>query len=203
MQITIKSNFPDIQKQLDELSSSIAAKATASSLNKIVAQAKTAMSREIRGEFNISAAKVGDALTITRASAKNGAFSLQASLQSPRKRGRSLNMINFLEKFVSTGQAKKRSKAGTLNQLHVQIKKAGGKKPLGAAFIGNKGRTIFVRTGKSRLPIKALQTIDVAQMFNTKRINARVLQVINDRFPIIFEREAKYYTDRFNAKGAA
>lgn len=203
MQITIKHNFPDVQRQIDALREDIARKATASALNKTIAQAKTAMSREIRAEFNISAAKVNESLTITRASASGGELRMQASLQSPRKRGRSLNLINFMERSTSMAQARKRGKAGTLNQLFVQIKKHGGKKALGSAFIGNKGRTVFVRTGKSRLPIKALQTIDVASMFNTKRINARVLQMIETKFPVIFNHEAKFFTSKFNASKAA
>jgi len=202
MQITIKHNFPQVQRQLDNLQKDIARQATASALNKTIAQAKTAMSREIRAEFNISAAKVNESLSITRASASGGELRMEASLQSPRKRGRSLNMINFMEKSTTLAQARKRGKAGTLNQLFVQIKKQGGKKALGSAFIGNKGRTIFVREGKSRLPIKALQTIDVASMFNTKRVNAKVVQMMVDKFPTIFDHEAKFFTDRFNASKA-
>ena len=202
MQITIKHNFPQVQRQLDNLQKDIARQATASALNKTIAQAKTAMSREIRAEFNISAAKVNESLSITRASASGGELRMEASLQSPRKRGRSLNMINFMEKSTTLAQARKRGKAGTLNQLFVQIKKQGGKKALGSAFIGNKGRTIFVREGKSRLPIKALQTVDVASMFNTKRVNAKVVQMMVDKFPTIFDHEAKFFTDRFNASKA-
>lgn len=199
MQINITHNFPDVKRQLDRLQEDVALKATSSALNKVVAQAKTEMSKDIREEFNITAAKVNDALKINRASASGGQIRFQASLESPRKRGRSFNLINFLEKSVTLAQARKRSKAGTLNQLFVQIKKTGGKVPLGSAFIGNKGRTIFVREGKSRLPIKALQTIDVASMFNTKRVNAKVVQMIEDKFPTIFTNEAKFFTDRFNA----
>lgn len=197
MNINIQTNFPQVKRALDQLSTDVGNRAMASALNKTVAQAKTAMSREIRAEFNISAGKVGESLRITRAVATGGRFSLSASLESSSRRGRSLNLINFMERSVSLAQARKRGKEGTLNQLFVQIKKGGGKKALGSAFIGNKGRTVFVRTGKARLPIKALQTIDIPQMFNTKRINAKVLRFINDKFPTIFVNEAKYFTDRF------
>jgi len=200
MQISIKTNFPDVQRLLESMNKDVANKALASALNKTVAQAKTAMSREIRAEFNMSASKVGESLQITKARAGGGRVHLEASLQSPSKRGRSLNLINFMERSVSMATARKRGKAGTLNQLFVQIKKAGGKKGLKSAFIGNKGRTVFVRTGKARLPIKALQTIDVAGMFNTKRINTKVLAMIETKFPELFVNEAKFFTDRFNAK---
>lgn len=200
MQFSIKTNFPDVQRQLQAMQDDIGKRALASALNKTVAQAKTAMSREIRAEFNISASKVGTALKVNNARASGGTLRLEASLESPRQRGRSLNLINFMERSTTIAQARKRGKAGTLNQLHVQIKKMGGKKALGSAFIGNKGRTVFVRTGKARLPIKALQTIDVAGMFNTKRVNAKVLAMIEAKFPELFANEAKFFTNRFNAK---
>lgn len=200
MQFSLKTNFPDVQRQLQAIQDDIGKRAIASALNKTVAQAKTAMSREIRAEFNISASKVGAALKVNNARASGSTLRLKASLESPRQRGRSLNVINFMERSTTMAQARKRSKAGTLNQLFVQIKKAGGKKALGSAFIGNKGRTVFVRTGKARLPIKALQTIDVAGMFNTKRVNAKVLAMIEAKFPELFANEAKFFTDRFNAK---
>ena len=67
------------------------------------------------------------------------------------------------------------------------------------AFLINGGKTVMIREGKSRLPIKALQTIDVAQMFNTKRINAKVVQLIEERFPGIFANDVKFFVSRFNA----
>ena len=203
MNISIQTNFPDVKRALDGLSADVGNKAMASALNKTVAQAKTAMSREIRAVFNMSASKVAESLTITRAVATGGRFSLSARLESKSKRGRSLNLINFMERSTSMAQARKRGKAGTLKQLFVQIKKVGGKKALGSAFIGNQGRTVFVRTGKARLPIKALQTIDVPNMFNTKRVNAKVLRFINDKFPELFKNEAKYFTSKFNQQSAA
>lgn len=200
MKITIKHNFPDVARKIDTLGKDIAGKAIASALNKTVAQAKTAMSSEIRKEFIISADKVRDSLQVNRASARGGRFNFEASLESKSKRGRSLNIINFMEKFVTLAQAKKRKRAETLNQLFVQIKRGGGRKSLGKAFIGNKGRTVFIRTGKSRLPIKAVNTIGVPSMFNTKRVNAVVMQMIKTKFPQIFNHEAKFFTEKFNGK---
>ena len=53
MQINVTHNFAQVAKALDTLRKDIAEKALASALNKTVAQAKTAMSREIRAEFNL------------------------------------------------------------------------------------------------------------------------------------------------------
>ena len=190
MQLSIKTNFPEVAKQLQQLQRDVAQQATARALNRTIEQAKTAMSREIRSEFVLPASTVNQALRITRARASAGTVNLAASLESPAKRGRSLNLAHF--------QARQTSKGVTF-----KVSRSGPRKLIPGSFLINGGKTVMIRVGKKRLPIKALQTIDVAQMFNTKRINARVLQVINDRFPTIFEREVKFYTDRFNARAAA
>ena len=213
MQIKISTNFPQIQRQLETMRQDIADKAVASALNKTVAQARTAMSREIRREFNISTQAVNDALRVRRATAVRARLQLEASLESRSKRGRSLNLINFLERSVSMAAARQRTKGGeggtyqlgnrTVRkalQLRFKIRRTGPKKVIEGAFIGNKGRTVFIREGASRLPIKALQTIDVAQMFNTQRINAKVVQLINTRFPAIFANDARFYTLKFGQR---
>ncbi len=190
MQITITHNFPQVQRQIENLQQDIARKATASALNKTIAQAKTAMSREIRAEFVLSASKVNQALRINRASATGGELRMQASLESPVKKGRSLNLANFAARQTRVG-------------VSFKIGRKGGRKTIPHSFMINGGKTVMIRTGKSRLPIKAIQTIDVAQMFNTKRINAKVIDMVKAKFPGIWEHEAKFYTDRFNASKAA
>ena len=188
MKLSITTNFPDVQRQIDALKEGIAKQATASAVNKVVAQAKTAMSREIRAEYNISAGKVGEALAIKKATAKGGLLNIEAELFSPRKRGRSLNLINFYVRKSAKG-------------LIFKIKRNGPRKLIPGAFLGNDKRTVFIRVGKSRLPIKALQTIDVASMFNTRRVNAKVLAMIEAKFPEVFANEVKFFTNRFNSKG--
>jgi Prophage minor tail protein Z (GPZ) len=188
MQLNIKTNFPEVAKAMKLLRQDVVGKATASALNKTVAQGETLMSRAIREEFVLPAAKVKQALRINRARASGGAFNLQASLESPSKRGRSLNLANFAARQTAKG-------------VTFKIKRGGARKLIPGAFLINGGKTVMIRQGKRRLPIKALQTIDVAQMFNTKRINSKVLRFIEDKFPTIFANEARFFTNRFNQAG--
>ena len=191
MKLSITHNFPEVAKALQTLQADVARQATSRALNATVAQAKTAMSREIRAEFVMTAKTVNDSLIIRRAVASGGRFNLEASLSSISDRGkRSLNLAHF--------QARQTAKGVTF-----KIKRGGPRKLIPGSFLINGGKTVMIRVGKARLPIKALQTINVAGMFNTKRINAKVIKLIEERFPVIFEREAKYYTDRFNAKRAS
>jgi len=188
MKFTISHNFPEVMRDLDRLQEDVAKRATASAINRTMEQARTAMSREIRQEFNISAGKVNQSLRITKATLSGGLYRLQAVLESPTQRGRSLNLINFAARQTSKG-------------VTVKVKKGGARKLIPGAFIANDGRTVFKRVGKARLPIKALQTVDVAQMFNTKRINAKVVAFMQAKFPEVFAREAAYFTNRFNSRG--
>jgi hypothetical protein len=190
MQLSIETNFRDVARQLQGLHKDIAGKATASALNKTVAQAKTAMSKEIRGEFNLQASKVNQALRIKRASARGGLISLEAVLEATSKRGRSLNLASFQPRQTAKG-------------VSFKVKRAGKRSTIPGSFLINNGKTVMIRVGKPRLPIKALQTIDVAQMFNTKRINARVVAAIKTKFPAIFAREVAFYTAKFNSRAGA
>jgi hypothetical protein len=185
MRLSITTNFPEVARAMATMRSDIANKALASALNKTAALAKTAMSREIRDEFVLPAAKVGAALRVNRARAVGGRFFLEASLESPAKRGRSLNLANFDARQTAKG-------------VSFKIKRGGARKTIPGAFLINGGKTVMIRVGKARLPIKALQTIDVAQMFNTKRINARVVRMIEQRLPDVFANEAAFYIRRFN-----
>lgn len=202
MKLTIECNFADVARQLREMNSGVAKLAAARALNRTMEQARTAMSRGIRAEFMLSAAKVNKALQINKAKVSSGMVSMEASLESSQKRGRSLNLIHF------TARQAKRS-----GLLTVKIKRNGPRKAIAGAFLANQGRTVFERVpgttmgtrakysgSKHAQQIKPVQTVDVAQMFNTRRINSVVVKVIEDKFPEIFAREARFYIDRFNAR---
>lgn len=182
MHLNIRTNFPDVVDALGRLQDQLASQVLARSLNRTMEQARTAMSREIRSEFNLPAAYVRERLQIRKAFARSGQFSLQAELIGGDGRRRSANVIRFGARPGAAG-------------VSVLIRK-GGRKEIKGSFIGNKGRTVFRRTGDKRLPIEPVQTIDVAQMFNTRRINAAVVAAMRQKFPAIFERELRYAMTR-------
>jgi hypothetical protein len=186
MRLVIEHNFPEVAKKLEALREDIGAKAAARAVNATVAQARTAMSKEIRSEFNISPAKVREKLFIKRATFKGGVLGVEGALESRAvgDKRRAINLINFSAKKDVRG-------------VSVRIKKGNGRKTVRGTFIGNKGRTVFERVGKERLPIRPKQTIGVPQMFNTRRINAAVVAAMKMRFPAIFERELAYALQQF------
>lgn len=185
IKISIRNNFPEVARELDRVGQDIGNKAMARALNATIAQGKTAMARQISQEFRIKVGTVKERLVVRKATVK-GTFQMEAILEATRRgQGRSMNLIHFVTKLPIT------NKKGAVSQLQFQIKRAGGRKMIKGAFIGNKERTVFIREGKGRIPIKALNTIDVPQMFNTKRINSVVRVVMLKRFDVNFRRELR------------
>jgi hypothetical protein len=188
--ITIKDNFPAVAAQLKRLADDVGNKVLVRSLNATIDQGKTQMARTISQEFRIAVGAAKDRLKVSKANAKQGGIGFEVSLEATRKgKGRAMNLIAFVENKTTLGEARKRGKKGTQSQVYFQVKRTGGKKFIRGAFIANKGRTLFIRTGKGRLPIKSVSTIDIPSMFNTRRINTTVVKVMRDRFEKNFSRE--------------
>jgi len=171
IKISARADFGDVFAMLVRLPDQLQDKAVNMALNKVADKARTEMAKGITAEFNIKSSEVKSQISVSKAS-KSG-NNMRVSLQAfgKRKGHRSLNVISF---------AAKQSKVG----VSLKIKKSGGRKTITHAFIGNQGRTVFIRQSKGRLPIKAVETIDVPQMFNTKRINKQVIARIQAELPV-------------------
>lgn len=207
--LNVRHNFPEVQRALGQLKVNVSNKVMAKSLNTTMNQAKPAMAKQISAEYKVTSAEVKERLRVVPAVSKTGSVKLEATLlASNAGKGRSMNLISFVERSISMAQMRKRIKKGeggtqTLRQggvvkkalrIRFQIKRSGGVKVIPIAFIANDGRTVFVRVGKARLPIKALNTIAITQMFNTKRINGVVVKTMLDRFDKNFSRELRAVT---------
>ena len=197
--------FDEVKRMLDKLPGELRDKAIGPAINKVADKARAEINRAIPQEFAVKASEVRNAIEIRKAR-KDKLEAVISIFGSSRKLGRSLNMIHFLSAVQATGQAfkvrgkklTKADRAAIQNQLGFLIKKGGGIKKIEGAFIGNKGRTVFMREGKGRLPIKPVQVIGFSQMFNSKRISSRVMQKINDELPVEVDRAIKMLV----AKGA-
>jgi hypothetical protein len=188
VKLTITHNFAQVQRELARLHKDIAGPATVRAVNRTMEQAKTEMSRRIRREYVISASTVRDSLLIRRASFKGGQYRIEAELSSISKRGkRSLNLIHFGARETPKG-------------VSVKVRRDGRRRTINGAFIANQGRTVFIREGKKRLPIKAVQTIGVPQMFNARKVKDVVVNTLRTKFPEVWEREVRFYTAKFNAR---
>ncbi len=204
MRIRIEVQGVDaVQRKLDKLSRDMQSQALQPAINKTAAKARAEINRAIPEEYAVKAGEVRNAIELRKARGGN----LEAVISvfgSSRKRGRSLNLIHFLAAVQAAGRAhkvrgakgKKSDLAALQGQIGFMIKKAGGLKKIEGAFLGNKGRTVFLRVGKDRLPIKPAQVIGFAQMFNSRRINARVMEKVEHDLEVEVDRAIKMLLTR-------
>ena len=186
MQLSIKTDFKDVQRSLASLSDDLQRRVVPAAINRVAAKANTEMVRAITSEFNIKATDVRGKLRVKKAERKMAGWFATLYPSSSSRRDGSLNLIRFIKGSTARVMAKRGKRGGP--QLQFQIKKSAGRQQITGAFIGNQGRTVFVRVGDQRTPIKALSTIGVSQMFNTRRINARVVDRIRREMPVEFDR---------------
>lgn len=201
LKITVDSS--GTMAMLSKLQRDIRPKALQPAINKVAAKAIAEINRAIPQEYAVKASEVRNAIIFRRASADK----IEAVITifgSAHTRGRSLNLIHFLAAVQQAGRAfktrgakaTKKDLAALDQQLGFIIKKAGGIKKIDGAFLGNKGRTIFRRVGKGRLPLEPVQVIGFSQMFNSRRINQRIIDKINTEMPVEIERALKMLMGR-------
>lgn len=191
--LSINTDFANVQNNLNKLSMNLQMRVIPKALNKIVAKAKTSMVRQITSEFNLRSDEVRSRLRVFNAKKQiKDWFVVLDPFGSRRRKGTTINLIRFVERKVTLAEGRRRAKAGTQNKVYFKIRKSGGLSTLHGAFIATNKRTggtaVFTRVGKDRYPIEAKQTIDVPQMFNTRRIQSVVLKRINDELSIEFDR---------------
>ena len=185
MNIEIKMEGMDrLLRNLDGIKEGLSGKAMVMAINKTAAKGKTEMARAIRDEYMVTVSEVRPKLRVAKA--RRG--QLSATIDPFGKyRGRSLNLIHFMERKVTVAQHRKRQKAGD-RQLRFKIKRHGPAKVVKGAFVGNRGRTIFRRRGAARLPIDAVQTVGVPSMFNARKVKSRVVARIRKELRVETER---------------
>ena len=194
--ITVKvTNTDQVTSALRAIPADMRDKALGPALNKVAQKASAEVTRAITDEYAVKANEVRNAVQVRKATSRR----LEARIDifgSAKRRGRSLNLIHFLAAYQAAGRAfKTRGSKGSqkdlkalAGQLGFLIRKAGGLKKIDGAFVGNKGRTVFRRTGKERLPIEPLQVIGFSQMFSSRRISQRVMAKIDADLPIEVDR---------------
>lgn len=202
MKLNIKVDTSAALKQLRGLEEKTKAAATMA-LNKTAKKAQTEINRAIRDEYVVKADEVRNSMQLRQA--RQG--DLQAVIDifgSKRRRGRSANMIHFLAALQAAGVALK-TRGSSLRrsdlkdigrQLGFKVRKAGGVKTIQGAFLANRGRTVFMREGRARLPIKPVQVIGFSQMFSSKKISQRVMAKVDKDFIEELDRAIKLLLSR-------
>lgn len=194
MRVDVRSNIAEVKRDLSKLQANIRQRAVARAMNRTAEQGRTQMVREIGQEFALKAGDIRTNIAVRKA--REGAFgvNLTAVIEAyGSRRGRGFNVTRF-----RVGRGRVQAKGKKRPQLKFKIRRQGGIKQIPGAFVLNKpGNPVVRRVGKARLPIKGVTTIGIPQMFNTRRINQRVVKFIEQKFPEVLRREVDYYVGRF------
>lgn len=192
VQISISSTLPRVMDQMRRLPAQVAAPAMRRALDRTMVTARKDMTDAIYGEFNLRKGEIRAKLNVSKPRVSKGGLEIEARLFASGRRA--MNLVRFV-----VGDRTRNRKRG---QIGIKIKRGGPRKTIPGAFLAptrgkGTGRFLARRIGKDRLPIEALQTIDVPQMFNTRRLNARVVKKIEAVLADRFDREARYYLARW------
>jgi hypothetical protein len=159
-------------------------KAAASALNKIAARLITAISRYLRGHYNILKRDLDKQFTIERATSNNPTATILVS-------GEKLSLVAFNAKQTEEGVQVIiiKGKPVTIKNVFIGTKRVGA---LGS--IGSKD--VFQRKGKERLPIKLITGPDIASLARSREVSALIRKTFYTDWAKVFQSELRYYRSR-------
>lgn len=154
--------------------------------NRALQQGRTAATRAVTRSYTVKAKEVRPTFKMYKANRRD----LNAELLS---RGRNLPLSAYAHKprKDTTGNARK--------QVRVSIKKDGGFKPLGQAFV-HQGR-IFKRLGASRLPIEQQFGPSVPGALGNEKVIGIVSETMGASVEKRLEHETQRLLDKHKTKG--
>lgn len=202
LQIT---GMAEVKAELARLSGAEKDRAISAAMNRLAQKGRAEIVRAVTSQYALRADEVRESISLHQASAARHTLAAAISIfGSTRRRGRSLNMVHFLSVLASGiktrgTRAKKGEIKALAQQLGFTIRRGGGLKQIPGAFVLNKGRTVFMRTGADKTPVKPVQVIGVAQMFNSRLIRTRVLEKIQDDMGIEVRRAVEMVIARRSA----
>lgn len=141
-------------------------------LNDVGSKVRTQSTKAVRQRYNIKAKTIKDNMKIKRSRYNDLGFAMQ--IESGRR-----NIIHFGARQTKRG-------------VSVRVKKSSGTKVVKGGFIGNNGRTVFKRVKDKRLPIKALKTLSIPQMFN-KEVLSDVDKEVSSTYAKRFQHHFEFY----------
>ena len=166
MQIRISVDLDGAMKVLDDLERKYVPQAASAAINRVATSARAEAVREIARKTGLTQAEVRKHVDIVTANRGNLEATIVAKAWSP-------NLIRYKARqtpqgVVASPWRNKRTHKGT--------------------FIGNQGRTVFVRQGKARLPLKPVRGPSVRKEFLQGYAIKAMEKKVAERFGLEFDR---------------
>lgn len=183
IEISVRHELKPLRQALTRMERRALPAATSAALNKAAASVRGAATKRLAAETKIKLSAVRAGITLHKANKLTLAARIEA-------RGRPLNVI----RFMTPGQIRTWLNSVRRPRPPVHAKPWGIKRVYRrSVFIGNDGRTLFIREGKSRLSIRPLSGPSIGRELTAKTSSGRAIRaVINrqfrERFPVEMSR---------------
>ncbi len=174
MKIDIKADVAAARRQLYSWQHSVIPKATAAALNRTGDHANTLTVRDLSDISGLKQKDVRAAMRRVRAKWGNLEYRLAAL-------GRALNLIRFGARQTKKG---------------VSASAWGKRKIYKSTFIANQGRTVFVREGKARLPIRAVHGPSLPREFGRAQFMNNLKAAVTLKWRTEFAHQLAYYLSK-------
>ena len=174
MRLNISVDLDGAMKALDRLERELAPKAASAALNRVATSARAEAVREIARKSGLTQAEVRKHIDIVTANRGNLEAQIIARPWSP-------NLIRFKARQTPQGVV---ASPWRNKRVHKHT------------FIGNQGRTVFVRQGKGRLPIKSVRGPSVKKEFLQGYAIKAMEKKVAERFGIEFDRALRAMISR-------
>lgn len=171
MKIDIKADVAAARRQLYSWQHNVIPKATAAALNRTGDHANTLTVLDLAEVTGLKQKDVRAAMRRVRAKWGNLEYRLAAI-------GRALNLIRFGARQTKKG---------------VSASAWGKRKIYKSTFIANQGRTVFVREGKARLPIKAVHGPSLPREFGRAQFMNNLKAAVTLKWRTEFAHQLAYY----------
>jgi hypothetical protein len=168
MQVSVKVDVDRALKALDAIPRNVD-RAAATALNRVGTTAHAVAAREISQVTGLKVSEVKRYVPLAKADRNTLTATLSAKPWAP-------NLIHF-----SARQTRRGVSANAWRKRKVYK----------GTFIANKGRTVFKRVGKLRLPIEPVHGPSVPREFVKQHTLDAIRKTVGERFPIEFERALK------------
>lgn len=159
--IDVRMDVKNLTNWLDRLERQAIPRATTAAINKTATNAKATAAKTLSKEMGLTQKVVRKYVDIRKAY-RGTEFAVLTF-----RRAKS-NLIRFGARQTKRG---------------VSAKAWGKRKIYKHTFIGNQGRTVFKRVGKSRLPIKPVYGASIPTEAAKDKTRQAVQQTVNERFP--------------------
>lgn len=154
-------------------------KAELAALNRTARSARTELSRQVRARYNVKAREIKRGMRVTSATIDNQTASIRTS-------GRPIPLVVFAARQAPQG-------------VSFIIRKSDGRKLLAHTFLAKmpSGKIgVFMRAGKSRLPIKTQFGPSLPQMAGEDEIQNALNGFIAEKLPAELDHQLEFYLGR-------